>query len=263
MTSIMLRTVLLLCVWIPAAWAQKPVEGTKAPEPAEGRSPDQVIHAGKTAGQGKALRLFILSGQSNMAGMNAQVSYVPALEKALPDDELIIVKHSLSGEPIRMWYKGWTPVGGWESEKKRVASNCGRIYDRLLEMVRAEIKDRRPDSMAFVWMQGEADAVDGQAQLYEQSLKGLIAQIRGDLQRPDMPVVIGRISDYKTDAFWTQVREAQVKVAGADPQCAWVDTDDLNNGRNHKGNGLHYDAEGYKVLGERFAAKTLQLLGPR
>ena len=224
-----------------------------------GRMPDQVIHAGRKEGQGKAMRLLILSGQSNMAGMNALVSYLPALEKALPDDELIIVKHSISGQPIRYWYKGWEPVGGWKSEKEKVASGGNRIYVRLMEMGRAEIKERRPDSITFVWMQGEADGVKGQSELYEQSLRGLILQLREDMKRPDITAVIGRINDYQTDEYWNQVREAEVKVAEEDPLCAWVDTDDLNNGKRNS-NGLHFLAEGYKVLGERFAEKTLMLI---
>jgi hypothetical protein len=42
----------------------------------------------------KKVRLFILSGQSNMAGLDPKVSFTPAVEKAFADDEVIVVKHA-------------------------------------------------------------------------------------------------------------------------------------------------------------------------
>lgn len=245
--------------WTPlVAWLLLTTLMPAAEPPADpgGRQPSQILHAGRKAGAGKAFRLFILSGQSNMAAMNAAVSFVPALEKALPNDEILVVKHASSGQPIKMWFKEWAPVGGWANEKQHVASRCGTIYDDLMAKVRTEVGERTPDSIVFVWMQGEADGVDGSSQVYAQSLRGLIAQLRGDLKRPEIPFVIGRISDYQKDQFWNQVRDAELQVAKEDRAAAWVDCDDLNG----KDNGLHYPPDGYKVLGERFAAAALRLL---
>jgi hypothetical protein len=60
------------------------------------------------------------------------------------------------------------------------------------------------------------------------------------------------------------VREAQVHVAESSPRGAWVDTDDLNDGLNRQGkeieDDLHYAAEGYRELGERFAAAAIALV---
>jgi len=44
-----------------------------------------------------------------------------------------------------------------------------------------------------------------------------------------------------------------------------VDTDDLNDGKKtNKGeeikNDLHYSADGYKILGQRFAGKAIALI---
>jgi len=45
---------------------------------------------------------------------------------------------------------------------------------------------------------------------------------------------------------------------------AWVDTDDLNDGKNPQGkeikNDLHYSVDGYKLLGQRFADKAIELI---
>jgi len=99
-------------------------------------------------------------------------------------------------------------------------------------------------------------------------MKGLIDQLAKDLGREEINFVIGRLSDFDMAdtgyPHWTMVRKAQVKVAEADPHGAWVDTDDLNDGKNKTGmqikNDLHYSVEGYKTLGKRFATKSIGLI---
>ena len=122
--------------------------------------------------------------------------------------------------------------------------------------VKAATKNKSIDTIAFVWMQGESDAQRGLADTYEANLRGLIAQLRGDLKRPDVAVVIGRLSEFKNgQADWDKVRAAQVKVAETDPLASWVDTDKLNAPKV----ALHYSLKGYEELGRRFAAKAVEL----
>ena len=54
----------------------------------------------------------------------------------------------------------------------------------------------------------------------------------------------------------TNNKLVQVKLAEEDPRGEWVDTDDLNGNKN----GLHYNKEGYKTLGTRFAEKAIALV---
>lgn len=200
-------------------------------------------------------RLFILSGQSNMKHVDPEVSFTPALKQAFPGDEILVVKVAHSGQPIRRWYRDWKP----ESGELAKGTMVGDIYRKLIKQVEDTLQGRpAPNSVTFVWMQGEADTGSpDMANVYEASLKGLIAQIRDDLQRPDCSVVIGRISDYaKFPEGSKTVRAAEMKVVAEDPKAAWVDTDDLNGKRDD----LHYTAEGYRILGERFAARAVELI---
>lgn len=122
--------------------------------------------------------------------------------------------------------------------------------------VRGAVAGKTLGSITFVWMQGEADAKSGMAAVYEESLRGLMKQLRDDLKRPDMSAVIGRLSDHKNGtAGWDAGRAAQEKVAKEDARAAWVDTDDLNGPKND----LHYNREGYLELGSRFATKSIEL----
>lgn len=208
------------------------------------------------------LHLFILSGQSNMAGLNPEESFIPTVEAAFGKDAVVVVKDALGGQPIRRWYKQWKPADG------PTPKNNGDLYDRLMKKVGTAIKNKELASVSFVWMQGERDAKEKHGPVYAESLNGLVKQLRVDLDREDINVVIGRLSDFDMQnaryPHWTMIRDAQVDVAKSLPRAAWVDTDDLNDGRNRRGqpirNDLHYSAEGYKTLGQRFADQAIKLI---
>jgi hypothetical protein len=208
------------------------------------------------------VRLFILSGQSNMAGLNPDISFTPAVKEAYSGDDVIVVKHAVGGQSIRRWYKDWKTPEGVVDRAPSPDAKPGDLYDALMAKVKAATAGKTVDSIAFVWMQGEADTSQGRETLHDEALRGLIRQVRDDLKRPDTVIVIGRLSDCrKGQAGWDLVRSIQEKVAGTDRLAAWVDTDDLNGDKDD----LHYTKEGYAELGRRFAAKAVELLnqGPK
>lgn len=212
-----------------------------------------------------AKHLFILSGQSNMQGHRPEEAFGPTVEKALGKDKVIVVQDALGGQPIHRWWKQWKDPEG------KKAAQTGDLYDRLMGKVKPAVKGQKLASVSFVWMQGERDAKMGWGDLYEEALLGLHAQLAKDLGRnpKEMTFVIGRLSDFdlnnKRYPHWTKVRKAQIKVANSNPKFFWVDTDDLNDGKNRKGreikDDLHYSAEGYKTLGKRFAEACLIAIG--
>ena len=205
----------------------------------------------------KKTYLFILCGQSNMNKIDP-ASFKNIVQKAFPGDEIIVVKDSQSGNPIRSWLEEWKTVDG-KQFKMAGGKRQGKLYDRLMGMVKPAIKDKKLDSVTFVWMQGEADAKE-YGREYEGALKALMAKIKKDINQAEMNFVLGRISDYgikdKERPYWNMIREVQVKVAEADPRGEWVDTDDLNG----PANGLHYDGNGVIKLTERFAEKSVKLV---
>lgn len=210
------------------------------------------LPAAETTGK---TRLFILSGQSNMKHLEPDVSFTPKIKAAFPNDEILVVKVAQSGQPISRWYRDWVPATG-ELPKGQLV---GDIYATLMKKVEETMHGKpTPDTVTFIWMQGEADtATPDMANIYEASLKGLIAQLRTDLKRPDTTVVIGRISDYAEHPEGSKtVREAEMAVVNSDPKSAWIDTDDLNGKRND----LHYTKIGYMTLGERFAEKAIEIV---
>ncbi|MCA9267203.1 MAG: hypothetical protein KDA41_01970, partial [Planctomycetales bacterium] len=152
-----------------------------------------------SAEDAKPVRLFILSGQSNMAGLNPDLSYTPTVTAAFADEEVIVVKSAQGGQPIRRWYKKWQPPEGRTSPSPA----DGALYDTLLTAVQKRLGDKRPASIVFVWMQGERDAKEKFASVYEASLTGVVQQLKDDLHCDTIGVVVGRLSDCRNnDADW-------------------------------------------------------------
>ncbi|TWT46973.1 hypothetical protein KOR42_43170 [Thalassoglobus neptunius] len=207
--------------------------------------------------------LFILSGQSNMQGHRPDEAFTPAVEEALGAENVIVVQDAQGGQPIQRWYRKW------KSPEGKSPKSTGDLYDRLMGKVKPAIENEELASVTFIWMQGERDARMGWGDVYRESLLGLHQQLEEDLGRDDIHFVIGRLSDNDLENSrapdWTKIRDIQVAVADSDDDFAWVNTDDLNDGVNRAGkpitNDLHYSAEGYKILGKRFAEASLKLIG--
>ena len=214
----------------------------------------------------KPVHLFILSGQSNMQGLKPENSFVPEARKLLPDAEVAHLKVAQGGRPIRHWVKEWDELAGKAGAKQRNPE--GPIYyKKIMDQLKPILeKHPRPDSVSFCWMQGERDAKSGLESVYESALKQLITNLRRDLKRPDLNVVIGRISDHSPPEDWREgwdkVRQIHVKIANEDLHGAWVDTDDLNNKvkRGKPANDLHYTKEGYVLFGKRLARQAVALI---
>ena len=217
------------------------------------------------------VHLFILSGQSNMAGMDPETGFVPKAKKLFKDEKVIYLKVAKSAQPICRWLEEWesmaTEKGLDEKHRKRIMKD-GKVilYQPILDQYKELLmKYPKPASVTFCWMQGERDASGGAAVVYKESLNLLISKLRHDLERPDMNIVIGRLSDASPDSpGWVALRKIQVEIADEDPSGAWVDCDDLNSRKDKKTgkiiDAVHYSREGYAVLGQRFAAQGYALI---
>jgi hypothetical protein len=204
--------------------------------------------------------LFILSGQSNMAGLKPEAAFLPELEKLLPDDDIQHLKFAKGGQPIRKWVPTWDEIAG--KSDLEPCHDPGAFYGKVVKLAKANIAQGKPKTITFFWMQGERDSKEKLSAAYEESMNTLIANLRKDLDAPEMNFVIGRISDYSTAEHWEAVRAAQVKVAKDDPRGAWVDTDDTNDKekKGKKVNDLHYTKVGYDLFGQRLARQAVLMI---
>ena len=218
----------------------------------------------------KPVHLFILSGQSNMQGMDPETGFLPEAKKLFDGEQVVYIKVAKGGQPICRWLEEWDDIakenGLTEKNRERLWKDKGvTLYQPILDQYKEMLKKHpKPASVTFCWMQGERDANGGGQPAYKDALKALITKLRRDLERPDMNVVIGRLSDAgEKKESWKAMRKIQMEIAGEDPSGAWVDCDDLNNktkdGKTQ--NAVHYNRpDGYITLGRRFARQGYALI---
>lgn len=207
--------------------------------------------------------LFILSGQSNMTGGLRQ-GFADTVTKALGEDQVTLVLSARPGRGIRFWTPDYALPGDHPLHGKLKDGN-GEEFTRLVKAVKDACDARSFETVTFIWMQGESDAMRDLGAAYERSFTSLLGNLKKELGIGEMRFVIGRISDHGLHGDqaegWKKMRQIQRKIAEDDPLGAWIDTDDLNGGDETMPQGdLHYPKGQAVTLGERFARAALAQL---
>jgi lysophospholipase L1-like esterase len=113
----------------------------------------------------------------------------------------------------------------------------------------------------FFWLQGESDSdTQTASSAYESNFVAFTDNVYSHLQAEGydptgMAFVTALIRDYQT--YTPTVRDAQKSVMDDLPNGSWFDTNDLQTF-----DGLHYNATGVNVIGQRFAAQMASVPEP-
>ncbi len=224
-----------------------------------------------------SLDLFLLVGQSNMAGrgkledqdkiapprvwtFNRNQKWAPATDPlhfdkdsaavgpgrtfgrtvsdALPKIQVGLIPCAVGGTSIARWKKG------------------GELYNNAVARARKAMK--HGTLKAILWHQGESDLGKSDIPRYQESLRRLIADFRADLNAPGVPFIIGEIGCFYQrrdsegiDAF----NEGLRAFASTERNCACVGSEGLTPLRDN----LHFNAKSARELGRRYAAAYLKL----
>ncbi len=220
----------------------------------------------KTPEAAESMQLFLLIGQSNMAGrgavevqdqvvhprvfmMNKRYEWVPAVDP-MHYDKPAIVGVGLGSTFARVVAEkqpgvvvGVIPAafGGSSLEEWRPGHY---LYNNTLDRAREAMA--RGKLAGILWHQGESDAAPENAATYAERFAAMIAQLRKDLGAEEVPVVVGEIGHFV--AGGGRINAALAKVPELVPRCALVKADGLG----HKGDSLHFDAAALRELGRRY-----------
>ena len=140
------------------------------------------------------------------------------------------------------------------------AQGTASLYGNMLEQVRLA----GGKVAGVLWYQGENDTGEEPAVLYPQKFRGLIAKVRDDLGRPELPFYYAQLSRFAgtvTPAYygaWNQVQEAQRLAETQIPHVGMVATIDLELGDH-----IHLNQPSLERLGRRFAQAAQGRGGPR
>lgn len=235
----------------------------------------------KTIPNKKNVWVFIMAGQSNMAG-RGQVepmdtlpdSRILSINKA---GELIIAKEPLHFyEPTRTGLDCGlsfaktltdqlphritvliipTAVGG-SSVTQWLGDSTYRAVQLLTNFKqKVEMGKRYGEIKGILWHQGESDANQRDLPLYKNKLTQLFTRFRTMVGDAQLPIMVGELGSYSGKADWQNINKEIHAYAAADDHTAVINTADLK----HKGDTVHFNAEGQRMLGQRFADAYLKL----
>lgn len=178
-----------------------------------------------------------------------------------PNDNVAIIKYALGGSAL-----GYGVGNNWFPDYRR--GNGINQYDHALNTfqqafaVRDIDGDGEADTLipaGIIWMQGESDAYDSEvvANQYLHNLKNIMALLRAALRAPDLPVVIGKITDSHNDPEdglrmnWGHIVQQAQMVFEQEDVCADLVT--VTESFQHLDDGWHYHSKDYITLGSAFA----------
>ena len=238
---------------------------------------NSVLAEGVTLPAKEKLHLYLLVGQSNMAGrgkvedqdktphprvlmLNKAGEWVPAVDpmhfdksaagvglgrtfgilaaEANPDVTIGLIPCAVGGSPIDAWKPG-----------VHYAPTNSNPWDDTMK--RAQIALKSGTLKGILWHQGESDSTDKLAPEYEAKLHDLIARLRKELNAPNVPFIAGQMGRFE-DAPWKDaakiVNKAHEDLPTKVKNTAFVSAEGLK----HKGDKVHFDAASYREFGKRY-----------
>jgi len=231
----------------------------------------------------EALDLYLLIGQSNMAGRGKVADEdrkghprVVTLNKAgqwVAAGDPIHFDKRMAGVGPGLTF-GKTMAGRSTSARiglipcavggSRITQWVARVqhpstksfpYDDAIR--RAKLAQARGVLKGIVWHQGESDQALEDAKVYAQRLVDLVKRLRKDLGAPDVPFVAGELGEFLSDRRHG-VNDAMKRAMLALRHAAWV----TSAGLSHKGDRVHFSATAARELGRRYARAIAVLQQP-
>jgi len=230
---------------------------------------------------GADYKVFLLGGQSNIAGRAAASGLPPELQAAqgdvllyegsalgvlapksdgtfgpeitfgrtiadaLPDDNFAFIKYGVGGTDL---YNDWDPSTGGTYSTFRTKVTNG--------LAALQSGGNTTEIVGMLWVQGERDAKANRTTAqYEVDLVEFIADVR-TRYGADLPFYLSRLSSLQTNITpgqLAEIRPAQANVAAGDANATMIDTDTFGM----KSDNLHFNASGQQDLGNAFAAAYL------
>ncbi len=236
----------------------------------------------------KEFHLFLLMGQSNMAGgvkiAAGDTQPVPHVLKMLFAREGQEPKWAPGAHPLhprrpnkkKMHGPGLSFAQTYVADKPGIVVGLipmawgGRDIARLekgSEIYNDAIRHAKAAMQAgtlkgILWHQGESDTVEqAKTDVYEKKLHRLIRDVRGDLKEANLPFIVGNLAEfYGTGkdhnapdrvARISKIRDILKRLPETVPHTGFVESTGCSPAARPK---VHFNRESYDLLGKRYAA---------
>jgi hypothetical protein len=232
--------------------------------------------------------LFLLAGQSNMAGrgkveaedravhprvftLDKNNSWVPAVDpihfdksvagvglgrtfgitvaEGNPEIVVGLIPCAVGGSPISSW-----EPGGYHDQTK------SHPYDDARARVQVALK--QGTLQGILWHQGESDSNDSKAAVYEEKLHALIARFREEFDSPQVPFLVGQLGVFE-ERPWNDARRLVDAAHRSLPEKVAVTAFVPSTGLRPNDDLVHFDAPSLREFGKRYAAAYAKLVQER
>lgn len=223
------------------------------------------------------LWVFILAGQSNMAGRGK----VEPMD-TIPDPRILTINKTgeliLAKEPLHFYEPTLTGLDCGLSFGKHLLKYIPDSVSILLiptavggSAIQQWISDETYRNVplfsnfkektaignqygtvkAILWHQGESDSSSPETiEKYDTQLRILFGMFRSEVGNPTLSICFGRLGSFsKTDESWQAINSKMEDYQKKDPFSYLIQTKNLN----HKGDFIHFDSEGQRAMGVSFA----------
>ena len=179
--------------------------------------------------------------EPKLAGLDCGVSFGRALIKEIPENvSIILLPTAVGGSSVSQW------LGDSTFRNVQLLSNFRK---------KVEIGKEAGRIKGILWHQGENDANEKNIPVYKRRLSQLFEKFREITGDENLPILIGELGTFsKNNEKWMRINEQIRSYISTDENAVLISTSDLD----HKGDMVHFNSEGQRILGQRFAAAYLR-----
>ena len=175
-------------------------------------------------------------------GLDCGLSFGKELLKHIPDSiSVLIIPTAVGGSSISQWIN--------DSTFRNVT-----LMTNFKEKI--EIGQKYGTIKGILWHQGENDATTQETiEIYDKQLQKLFTLFRNAIDNSQLPIIIGELGSFsKTDDNWQAINSKIEEYIKTDPNSYLIKTNDLKD----KGDKVHFDSEGLREIGRRFAGQFVK-----
>ena len=229
-------------VWVFVLAGQSNMAGRGLVEPAD-TIPDPKIFTINASGDILVAKEPLHFYQPALTGLDCGLSFGKELLKHIPDSiSVLLIPTAVGGSSVAQWINDST---------YRNVSLLSNFREKI------EIGKAHGTIKGILWHQGETDASTPEnIEIHDSQLQRLFSLFRDEVNNETLPILIGELGSFsKTSDSWQAINSKIAAYVQTDPSAYLIKTGDLK----HKGDFVHFDSEGQREMGKRFALKFAEI----
>jgi hypothetical protein len=174
----------------------------------------------------------------SIAGVGLGTTFGKEMAKDRTDIVIGLIPCAVGGTTVSQWQKDAPPTPPW-----------GKLYSNAVRRTNIALHDGV--LKGILWHQGEGDAGGDKIAAYRERLTQLVTDLRTDLDAQKVPFVAGELGvwDPEKHAGRIAFNKNLASLPNWFPHAAVVTSEELG----HKGDGTHFDSAALREFGRRYA----------